>query len=154
MELLYFVVDRDDQLRRATREAVEGLWQGRRPARDLDCDVGADLRLITALCDEDLLPVVIYFVRLELDAGAITDRSKLDAYEAMTTQKRRRYDSPAAQRQFIGWPADWPTQLAVALDVPAGELKKIGLGGPLVMSDLWGIPVEKVLAYFEEAAGE
>jgi hypothetical protein len=72
----------------------------------------------------------------------------------MSTRKRRRYDTPEAQQQFHGWPADWQRQLAVAVDVPAAELKKIGLGGPLLMSDLWGIPLDEVVHYFEEANDE
>jgi hypothetical protein len=43
--------------------------------------------------------------------------------------------------------------LAVALDVPALQLRRIGIGGPLLMSELWGVPVETVITYFEEAAG-
>ena len=33
-------------------------------------------------------------------------------------------------------------------------LTRIALGGPLLMSDLWGVPVEKVVEYFEAATGE
>lgn len=151
MQLFYFVVDEDNQLRKASRHDVESLWRGECRADALEFRLGRRLRLITALCDENLVPVICYFAHLQLKEGTITEESKIDAFEAMSMQKRRRYDSPEARRQFRGWPADWQRQLAVALDIPADRLRKIGLGGPLLMSDLWGIPLEKVVSYFEEA---
>ena len=154
MQLWYFVFDRDQQLRRVSREAMEALWERRCTAGDLGCEVEGELRLISVLVDHDLMPIVCYFVRLALDQGRITSESKIEAFEAMSNQQRRRYDHPSAHRQFAGWPPDWQRQLAVALDVPAKQLNKLGLGGPLLMSELWGVPLEKVIAYFEEAYEE
>lgn len=154
MQLAYFVFDSNQQLQRISREAMEQLWEGRRSAEELGCELDDELRLISALLDHRLLPVVCYFVRLQVQDGRITRDSKIEAFEAMSNQQRRRYDHPSAHRQFAGWPPDWQRQLAVALDVPASQLNKLGLGGPLLMSELWGVPLEKVIAYFEEAYEE
>ena len=151
MHLSYFVTDSTRQLRRVPREALEAYWRKAGALDELGCAVDDELRLITVLSDDEFAPVVCYFARFDLEGGRITDDSRVAAYEAMTSRHRRRYDHPAAQAQFTGWPADWQRQLAVALDVPAAALTKLGLGGPLLMSDLWGIPLEKVLEYFEEA---
>jgi hypothetical protein len=153
MQLCYFIIDRTGTLHRAERGAVESLWKNEQAAGALDLPLGDELRLITVLVDDDLLPVVCYFARFRLAGGRITAESRHEAYDAMTARHQRRYDHPAAQRQFRGWPANWQQQLAVALDVPAAFLRKLGLGGPLLMSDLWGIPIDRVVQYFEEAAG-
>ena len=154
MNLNFYIVDQDGQLRRTPREAVEDCWHGRAEVDVLGYPVGDELRLVTVLCNDDLEPIVTYFVRLDVESGRITDESKLQAFEAMRTRHRRRYDNDTAQRQFRGWPPDWQRQLAVALDVLPARLKRIGLGGPLLMSEIWGVPLEKVISYFEEAAGE
>ncbi|MGH7201915.1 MAG: hypothetical protein ACREJB_15015 [Planctomycetaceae bacterium] len=154
MFLAYFVIDRDQQLRRAAPEMIEALWHGQVTTEELRIEVGEELRLISVLCLEDLTPAVCFFARLELEDGLISREAKINLFEAMAQRRVRRFDHPLAREQFHGWPSDWQRQLAVALDVPALDLKKISLGGPLVMSELWGVPLEKVLAYFEEAAGE
>lgn len=154
MEVRYFVVDTDQQLRPVEASAVEGLWIGTMTASDFPVRLGDELRLVTAVCDADLIPRICYFLRADVNGGSITERSRRDVYEAMSVRSQRRYDHPAAQRQFVGWPCDWTTQLAVVLDVPVSQLQKIGIGGPLVMSDLWGISVAKVLSYFESAIDE
>ena len=148
MQRIYFVADRDEQLCRVPTEAVEALWEGRGGATSLGCEPGETLRLISVLIDEDLNPLVIFFLRLDLDRGEITPESRLEAYEAVTARGPK-FSSPAAQKQFVGWPSDWPRQLAVALDTPVAALNRIALGGPLLMSDLWGVTVEKVVEYFE-----
>lgn len=154
MQLSYFVFDHEQQLRRVTREAMERFWDRRCGPEELGCDLEDELRLISVLSDRHLQPVVCYFVRLKVRNGRITSESKVEAFEAMSQQQRRRYDHPSARRQFAGWPPDWQRQLAVALDVPARQINKLGLGGPLLMSELWGVPLEKVIAYFEEACEE
>lgn len=154
MQIRYFVVDDVGQLRKTPRKAVERLWKGRGTSFQLGVPVGDELRLISVVCDESLVPKMCFFLRTELQNGQITEESRIDAYEAAGNPTKRRYDHPAAQRQFAGWPRDWQHQLAVAMDVPAGQLRKIGIGGPLLMSDLWGISLKKVLEYFELADGE
>jgi hypothetical protein len=154
MQLRFFIVDQAGQIRKVSRDSVESLWSGQRTAAELECSVDDQLRLMSVLCDEDLLPVICYFARLQLTAGVIAEESRIEAFEAISMQRRRRYDHPLAQRQLAGWPKDWQHQLAVALDVPVAMLNKIGVGGPLLMSELWGVPLDKVLEYFEEAAEE
>ncbi len=153
MLLRYFVVDAEDQFQFAGRKAVENVWRGKNSAASLGYPTGEQLRIVSVLCDEErLAPKVIFFLRTELEGGRITDKSRFDAYEAMTKHHRRRYDSEAAQRQLAGWPQDWQRQLAVALDAPAVELRRIGVGGPLLMADLWGYSIDRILDYFERAA--
>lgn len=151
MNVSYFVVNGESQLQRVACGLLEKLWKGNISADAIGCDLDDELRLITVLSDQDLQPVFCYFVRLDLKAGKITDESRIEAFEAMTARHRRRKGHPAARRQLEGWPTDWRPQMAVALDVPVVQLNKIGLGGPLLMSELWGLPLEKVIEYFEDA---
>lgn len=148
MKRIYFVADSDDQFRRVTNDAVESLWDGQEDIRVLGCDPGDSLRLISVLIDDDLNPLVIFFMRLDVDCGEITPESRLEAYDAVTTRGSK-FTNPAAQKQFLGWPSDWPRQLAIALDTPLANLNRIALGGPLLMSDLWGVTVDKVVEYFD-----
>lgn len=154
MRLYYFIVDDDGQLRRTGRRLVEALWQGQCLVSELNLQLSETLRLVTVLCDDDFTPMVTYFVRLDLADGQITDESRIAAFEAMTIRGRHRDDHASAQKQFAGWPSDWQRQLAIALDVTPDCINKLGVGGPLLLSDLWGVPLAKVLAYFEEAAGD
>lgn len=153
MLLRFFVVDKSGQFQIADRVAVENVWRGESSAATLGYLIGATLRIVSVLCDEESLePKVIFFLRTELKGGKITDQSRFEAYEAMTRHHRRRYDSGAAHQQLAGWPEDWQHQLAVALDVPAMQLRRIGVGGPLPMADLWGFSIDRILDFFEEAA--
>ncbi|QDT39081.1 hypothetical protein [Stratiformator vulcanicus] len=154
MNLVYFVVDLHGQLRRVPTDAAEAVWESRSGTNVFDVAIGEELRMVSALVDVDLDPVVCFFMKLDVDGEEITDESRLDAYEAVTAKHAHRNDHPAAQRQLEGWPSDWQTQLAVALDVPVAGLKRIAIGGPLLMSDLWGVPVSRVVEYFEEAIEE
>ena len=153
MNLRYFVVDVEGQLRRVPGAAAEAVWAGEADAGDLDVILGSELKLVTALIDENLDPVMIFFLRVDLDRGTITEESRLAALEAITAGHGRRLSDYRQRRQFEGWPDDWRRQLAVALDTPAAALHKLGLGGPLVLSDLWGVSLDTVMAYFEKAVG-
>jgi len=154
MHLVYFVVDVEGQLRRVPTEAAEAVWEGRAGTDIFSVALGEELRMVSALIDGDLDPVVCFFMKLDVHGEEITDESRLDAYEAVTAKHAQHENHPAAQRQLEGWPSDWQTQLAVALDVPVAGLKRIAIGGPLLMSDLWGVPVSRVVEYFEEAIEE
>ena len=155
MLLSYFVVDTDQQLRRVERETVEEIWRGNLSTTCLDHAVGERLRIVSVLCDEEeLQPQMCFFVRASLKNGHVTDKSRFEAYEAMTVHQKRAEESPTANGQFEGWPCDWELQLAVALDVPAIQLRKVGVGGPLLMADLWGFSIDKILEYFDEASEE
>lgn len=154
MELHYFAFDNKNTLWKVPRQKAESLWQGRITSRELDFPLGDEARVISVVCDEKLLPKISFFLKVHLEAGRVVDESRLDVYEAISNTTGRRYDHPAAHEQFVGWPADWQQQLAVALDVPISQLSKIGLGGPVVMADLWGISPDQVLEYFEISGGE
>jgi len=154
MNLVYFVIDEENQLRRVETEAVEGVWEGRMGTSALGYELPDELRLVSILIDDDLNPIVCFFLRLDLDGEEITDETRLDAYEAVTARHQQQLSHPAAQRQLQGWPTNWPQQLAVALDVPVMEINRIAIGGPLLMSDLWGVPVAKVVEYFEDVIDE
>ena len=153
MLLNYFVVDTDHQLRRVERELVEEVWCGARSTDELGHDIGDQLRVVSVLSDDaDLQPQICFFVRAEVRDGSVTDQSRIDAYEAMTVHQKRAEDTFPDSEQFEGWPDDWQRQLAIALDVPAIQLQRVGVGGPLLMSDLWGYPIDRILEYFEEAS--
>ena len=154
MTLRYFVVDVDGELRRVPPAAAEAVWAGHADAGELDAILGSELKLATVLVDDDLNPVMTFFLRVDLDRGRITEESRIAALEAITAGHGRRLSDPAQKRQFQGWPPDWRRQLAVALDTPAAHLTKLGLGGPLVLSEMWGVPLETVMDYFENAGRE
>ena len=152
MLLRYFLVDIDNQFRLVSRHAVEDVWAGRRTVRVFDWEVGDELKIVSVLCDEETLePKMCFFLRTDLEDLEITDESRFQAYDAMTRHNKRRYDTGSANHQMAEWPHDWQQQLAVALDVPAMDLKRVGVGGPLLMADLWGYTIDRILDYFEEA---
>ncbi|MDP6466647.1 MAG: hypothetical protein QF918_02850 [Pirellulaceae bacterium] len=151
MFLRYLLVDSMGQFRLVDSLAVEDVWTGRRDSGVLGHPIGDELRLVTVVCnDENLAPHKCFFLRAKLKDGRITDESRFDAYDSMTEQSRGTYDILAEDHQLYGWPDDWYQQLAVALDVPVVELRKVGIGGPLLMADLWGFSIERILQYFEE----
>ncbi|MBP89080.1 MAG: hypothetical protein CMJ64_20585 [Planctomycetaceae bacterium] len=155
MLLRFFLVDADEQFRLVPRGPVEDVWAGRRTTRIFDWPTDDEFRVVSVLCDEETLaPKMCFFLRTELKDNEITDESRFQAYEAMTRHNQRRYDTEAANFQLSEWPRDWQSQLAVALDVPVMELKRIGVGGPLLMADLWGFSIDRILDYFEEACEE
>jgi hypothetical protein len=133
---------------------VEDVWAGRSGTDVLGHPIGDELLLVTVLCNEDdLAPRKCFFLRIKLEDGRITDTSRFDAYDSMTEHSRGTYDILADDHQLDGWPDDWYQQLAVALDVPIAELRRVGIGGPLLMADMWGFSIERILQYFEEAYG-
>jgi hypothetical protein len=152
MFLRYLLVDSMGQFRLVDSSPVEDVWTGRRDSEALGHSIGDELRLVTVVCnDEDLAPRKCFFLRAKLKDGRITNESRYDAYDSMTEHSRGTYDILAEDHQLDGWPDDWHQQLAVALDVPVVELRRIGIGGPLLMADLWGFSIDRILQYFEEA---
>ena len=154
MTLRYFVVDVDGTLVRVPTAAAEAVWGGQADAGELDVILGSELKLISVLLDADLNPVMTFFMRVDLDRGAITEESRMAVLEAITAGHGRRLSDPRQRRQFEGWPDDWRRQLAVAVDTPVAKLTEFGIGGPLILSDLWGVSLGTVMAYFEKAASE
>ena len=150
MRLRYFVAD-GDRLRRTPQAVVEDLWTARRKATELKFPPGDELLIFTVLCDNDLHPKICYFLRLELTDGTITEASRRCALRAVQEGNLRNLDHPSVLYQLSGWPSDWQQQLAVALDVPARELNKIGIGGPLPISSILGLSLKESLRHFERA---
>lgn len=152
MRIRYFVVDTKHQLRRVSQALVEGAWAGRRDTRELAQLTGDDVRLITALCDEQLNPRIVFFMRMTLENGQITQASRELAYQTVTNLATLHEHTSTCEYHTTGWPEDWQQQLAVALDTPAQAFDRFAIGGPLPVSDLMGISIREVLRYFRDVA--
>jgi hypothetical protein len=146
MKLRYFVVDAHHQLRKAPQAAVKELWDGRRQANTLGCPTSNELRLVSVLCDDDLLPQKVYLLRLPLIHGRFTEESYLTLGlfarpDCVTTRE-------LIQHHTGGWPADFFGQLAVALDVPLAALDvPMGVGGPLFLAAALRVTPQEALRY-------
>lgn len=133
MKMRYLIVDSDNQLRLISRAQVEAIWRGNAPASDHGCTDLTELRLISVACNEKLLPQRIFLLRMSLTDGYFTRRN----YRAL-----RSFAQPSQvtvremfQHHGEGWPTDFFTQLAVALDVPRKMLDvPFGIGGPLLVA--------------------
>jgi len=133
MKLRYLLVDGDSQLSLVSREDVEAIWRGRAHVVEYGCTDFTELRLISVMCDHQLLPQRIYLLRMALTEGYFTRRN----YRAL-----RSFAIPSQvtasemfQHHSEGWPVDFFTQLAVALDVPQAMLDvPFGIGGPLLVA--------------------
>jgi hypothetical protein len=133
MRLRYFVVDARGQLQKASQASVRNLWEGKVGADALGCPAGGELRLVSVVCDDDLLPQRMYLLRLPLSGGLFTPESRLTLYAF----SRPDCVTPGELKQHHteGWPTDFFQQLAVALDVPAAGLDvPLGIGGPLFLA--------------------
>lgn len=151
MQLRYFVIDKDGRLHKAYRATIERIWSGHRPANRLRCPLGDNLRIVTALCDENLIPQVIFLLRLGLSDGRVTDAARQLAYMTVTSVMAKNgedSEKSAFEYQVAGWPEDWQSQLAIALDTPVSALDRIAIGGPLPVSDLMGVSVKDSLQFF------
>lgn len=152
MRLKFFVLDAQSQFQGVSSATVEELWRGRTKVADLPFAIGSELRVISAICDARLRPKVIYFLRLSLWNGRVTEAARQLSYQIVTSVMSsggEDVDRPVFEYHAAGWPKDWQQQLAVALDVPVHRLDRIALGGPLPVSDLMGTSVRKSLRFFE-----
>ena len=133
MKIRYFVVDGAGQLRKASQTAIRSLWDGRLQTPALGCPAGNELRLVSVVCDDDLQPRKLFLLRLPLASGLFDLQSRLTLElfgcpDCVTPGELARHHTQ-------GWPADFFTQLAVALDVPVARLKvPLGVGGPLFLA--------------------
>lgn len=148
MRLRYFVVDGQGQLRKVSQAAVRALWEGRLRADALGGPAGRELRLVSVVCDDDLLPRSLYLLRLPLEGGAFTPESRLLLHafsrpDCVTTDELTRHHTE-------GWPGDFFRQLAVALDVPVAALEvPVGIGGPLLVAAALDVTPRQALRYLE-----
>jgi hypothetical protein len=146
MRLRYFIVDACGQLRRVSQASVLGLWEGRARADDLGGPPGNDLRLVSVVCDERLLPRKCFVLRLPLTGGRFLEENYL------TLRIFARPDCVTEHELFehhtAGWPRDFFQQLAVALDVPvAGLHVPLAVGGPLFLAAAMRLTPREALRY-------
>lgn len=133
MRLRYFVIGKANRLRKASQADVRALWDGTRGAHALGVAHEHELRLVSALCDDRLLPRRLYVLRVPLSGGMLTEAGRL----ALQAFARPDCVTPreSIQHHTAGWPADFFSQLAVALDVPVRDLSvPLGVGGPLLLA--------------------
>lgn len=148
MKLRYLVVDGDNRLCLVRRRDVEALWKGRRLATDLGCLAGSEIRLVSALCDERLVPHKIFLLRLPLTQGEFTRENWLTLRifsmpDCVTPRE-------VIEHHTAGWPRDFFTQLAVALDVPRRMLDvPLGIGGPLLTAAAMRVTPKQALKYLQ-----
>jgi hypothetical protein len=146
MKLRYFLIDADGQLKRLRRDRLEALWQGNAAAADLGSRDACELRLVSVLCDDRLVPQKIFLLRLPLTRGRFTKENY------RTLRSFSRPDRVTAHEMFRhhseGWPRDFFPQLAVALDVPKAFLDvPLGIGGPLLMAAALRLPPKQAVRY-------
>jgi hypothetical protein len=148
MKLRYLAVDEQGRLRLVRRRDVEALWKGRRAAADLGCGGDNEIRLVSALCDDRLVPHKIFLLRLPLTDGQFTRENWLTLRiftmrDCVTTRE-------VIEHHTDGWPRDFFTQLAVALDVPRRALDvPLGIGGPLLTAAAMRVTPRQALKYLQ-----
>ncbi len=148
MKLRYLLVDDDNQLRLIRRRRVEAIWQGRVRASRFGSTDRTQLRLVSVVCDDRLLPERIYLLRLSLTDGYFTQRN------FRTLRSFTMPDQVTAREVFRhhseGWPIDFFTQMAVALDVPRDLLDvPFGIGGPLMIAAALQISPASAVRYLQ-----
>jgi hypothetical protein len=146
MRLRYFLVDACGQLQRVSQASVLGLWEGQLRADDLGGPPGTELRLVSVVCDERLLPRKCFVLRLPLTGGRFLEENYL------TLRIFARPDCVTQHELFghhtAGWPRDFFQQLAVALDVPvAGLHVPLAVGGPLFLAAAMRVTPREALRY-------
>src|SRR4051812_46522113 len=62
MKLHYYVLDGQDRICRVSHKAMEGLWDGRVRAETLGAAGQSELRLVSVLCNNQLMPRTIYLL--------------------------------------------------------------------------------------------
>jgi hypothetical protein len=147
MRLRYLVVDPRGQLRRVSQSAVEGLWEGRHKADVLGCPCRSELRVVSVVMNDALLPRRIYLLRLPLTDGLFTLENYLTLQlftmpDCVTTKE-------VVQHHAAGWPTNFFQQLALILDVPLADLPvPVRVGGPLFMAAALRLTPHQALRYF------
>jgi len=139
MKMRYLLVDGDDQLKLVHREHVEAIWRGRLHVANFGCTDWTELRLVSVLCNDELLPQRIFLLRVALTDGYFTR----DNYRALRSfaMPSRVTAREMFQHHSEGWPSDFFTQLAIALDVPRAHLDvPFGIGGPLLVAAALRVP--------------
>jgi len=149
----YFVAEAG-QLHKISRDHMEAVWLG-----EVLWDFKKqdhDLRILSIVHDETKSIVACYFVRVSVVAGQITSESQHDARmahlrQAMLSAHGDRNLLPDFVRQTAGFPQDWATQIAGALDVDVDRLHHWGVGGPLLTATGMGISTQKAARIHAES---
>jgi hypothetical protein len=148
MRLRYLIIDDHHQLKLIRRRHVEALWRGRVPVSRFGSSNRSELKLVSVVCDHLLRPQRIYLLRLSLTDGYFTARNyrTLRSFampSQVTAQEVFRHHSE-------GWPSDFFTQMAVALDVPRSMLDvPFGIGGPLLIAAALRISPRRAVRYLQ-----
>ena len=146
MRLRYLIVDSNQQIRFVRREQIEAFWRGRSRVTDLGCNDLRELRLVSVVCDRRLVPQRIYLLRIGLTDGYFT-RGNYRTLRRFTLREHVTLRE-AFQHHSEGWPIDFFTQLAVALDVPRAMLDiPFGVGGPLLIAAALRISPKHAMRY-------
>jgi hypothetical protein len=146
MKLRYYFVDHRGQLRKVRKAAVAALWDGNLQAEALGCRETNELRLVSVVCDGNLLPQKIFLLRVPLTQGKFTQENYLTLQiftmpECVTPRE-------VAQHHGGGWPNDLLQQLAVAADVPLAALRvPVRIGGPLLLAAALKVTPSQALRY-------
>jgi hypothetical protein len=147
MKLRYLIVDHQGRLVLAQKALVEALWEGVVPADMLGSENPSELRLVSVLCDpKTLLPRKIYLLRLPLTDGEF----RRENYLTLRIFSRPDCVTPneVVRHHTDGWPGDFFTQLAVALDVTRRQLEvPLGIGGPLLTAAALSVSPKQALRY-------
>lgn len=158
MKVRFFCLDKDDRLQKVAQRHVEKAWWDERPWDD---STGRRLvRLVTIVLDGDHRPRGCFLLRLTLKEGRLTHEIRREILAAAQRgiehlgKRSKPTGNPQIEKQMEGWPATLKRQLAVALDVPIGQLPKPRFGGPLVTAAQLRISVKRALVYFQEPACE
>jgi hypothetical protein len=146
LKLRYFAVDASGQAHKVSRTTIEGLWDGMYPASQLGSSARHELRLVSVLCDKDLLPKKVFLLRLPLSDGWFREENLL----TLRIFSRPDCVTPreVVDHHTAGWPCNLFRQLAVALDVPVSSLDvPLGIGGPLFMAAKLRVTPQEAVRY-------
>lgn len=148
MKLRYFVIDRDGQLFKISRSRVNDLWRGELKVEEMGTFPLNEIRLVSVLCDDRLVPKKIFLLRLPLCQGQFTKANYLTL--RIFTMPDCVTPREVVQHHTDGWPRDFFTQLAVAVDVPRKMLDvPLGIGGPLLMAAAMRVTPREALRYLK-----
>ena len=146
MKLRYFIVAGRGQLQQVRRSQVEALWRGWTSGPQLGGEASNEIRLVSVLCDDQLMPQKIYLLRVPLTEGYFTRESyytlRIFSMPDCVTPRE------VIQHHTAGWPRDFFRQLAVALDLPQAQLHvPFGVGGPLMLAAAMRVSPRKAVKF-------
>lgn len=146
MKLRYLYVDRSGQLRKITKKKIEAIWEGRLTTDQLPGGTETELRLVSVVCDNRLLPRKLYVLRLPLIEGQFTVESHMTLQ--LFSQPEHVTPKESFQHHTANWPKDFFEQLAVVMDVPRNQLHiPVGVGGPLFLAAALKITPKEAVRY-------